>query len=250
MTIKLAIMGDNVADVIKQAQAFIAENGGSVPTNIKAAATVSPEAAAAEKEEQAAKLKAEHKKANANIKDGGTTNEFDGVRYGTKTIKRNTWLDLKDGRVLFVKAGGRMPEESEIESRLTKKEFDEKLEEGTDIALTIAEVVDAWTNDDVPNANEAADEESEADDEEDETEDHDRDDEDDETEDESDEEDDYSVEEVKGLVKEAKALKGGKAFVKELLEEYDVKLVKNLDEDELQEFAEELEDFIDENGAD
>ncbi len=247
MTIKLAIMGDNVADVIKQAQAFIAENGGNVPNDIKAAATVSPAAVAAEKEEQAAKLKAEHVKANANVKSGDVTNEFDGVRYGTKTIKRNTWLDLKDGRVIAIKAGGRMPEESEIESRLTKKEFDEKLEEGTDIALTIAEVVDTWTDDDVPNANEEADEESEADDEEDETEDDDSDDEEEVDEDEEDGEEDYTVEEVKELVKEAKAIKGGKAFVKELLEEYDVKIVKNLDEDELQEVGDELADFIEEN---
>lgn len=248
MTIKLAIMGDNVADVIKQAQAFIADNGGNVPNDIAEAATVSPAAAAAEKEEQAAKLKKEHQKANTNVKDGNITNEFDGVRYGTKTIKRNTWLDLKDGRVLAVKAGGRMPEESEIESRLTKTEFEAKIEEGTDIALTIAEVVDTWTNDDVPNANEAADEESEADDEEDETEDHDSDDAEEVDEDEEDGEEDYTVEEVKELVKEAKAIKGGKAFVKELLEEYDVKIVKNLDEDELQEVGDELETWLEENG--
>lgn len=245
MTIKLAIMGDNVADVIKQAQAFIAENTLAVITD---KATVSPAAAAAEKEEQEAKLKKEHQKANTNVKDGNITNEFDGVRYGTKTIKRNTWLDLKDGRVLAVKAGGRMPEESEIESRLTKTEFEAKIEEGTDIALTIAEVVDTWTDDDVPNANEAADEESEADDEEDEAEDDDSDDEEEVDEDEEDGEEDYTVEEVKGLVKEAKALKGGKAFVKELLEEYDVKIVKNLDEDELQEVGDELETWLEENG--
>lgn len=247
MTIKLAIMGDNVADVIKQAQAFIAENGGSVPNNIKAAATVSPAAAAAEKEEQAAKLKAEHVKANTNIADSSITNEFDGVRYGTKTIKRNTWLDLKDGRVLFVKAGGRMPEESEIEARLTKTQFDAKLEEGTDVALTIAEVVESWTEDDVPNANEEADDaEVEAD----ETEDAESDEEDEETEDEEEEEDDedlYTVEEVKDLIKSAKEIKGGKKFVKELLEEYDVRNVKNLDEDELQDVADEIDEWLEEN---
>lgn len=248
MTIKLAIMGDNVADVIKQAQAFIAENGGNVPNNIKAAATVSPAAAKAEKEEQAAKLKAEHKKANDNVKSGETTNEFDGVLYGTKTIKRNTWLDLKDGRVLFVKAGGRMPEESEIEARLTKTQFDAKLEEGTDVALTIAEVVESWTEDDVPNANEEADDaEVEAD----ETEDAESDEEDEETEDEEEDDDEdedlYTVEEVKDLIKSAKEIKGGKKFVKELLEEYDVRNVKNLDEDELQDVADEIDEWLEEN---
>lgn len=249
MTIKLAIMGDNVADVIKQAQAFIAENSGSAPITLEAngiKAVVSPAAAAAEKEEQAAKLKAEHKKANDNVKSGETTNEFDGVLYGTKTIKRNTWLDLKDGRVLFVKAGGRMPEESEIEARLTKTQFDAKLEEGTDVALTIAEVVESWKEDDVPNANEEADDaEVEAD----ETEDAESDEEDEETEDEEEEDDEdlYTVEEVKDLIKSAKEIKGGKKFVKELLEEYDVRNVKNLDEDELQDVADEIDEWLEEN---
>lgn len=249
MTIKLAIMGDNVADVIKQAQAFIAENGGSVPNNIKAAATVSPAAAAAEKEEQAAKLKAEHVKANTNIADSSITNEFDGVRYGTKTIKRNTWLDLKDGRVLFVKAGGRMPEESEIEARLTKTQFDAKLEEGTDVALTIAEVVESWKEDDVPNANEEADnaEEEAADDDSVDEENEDEDEEDETDEEEEDEEELYTVEEVKDLIKSAKEIKGGKKFVKELLEEYDVRNVKNLDEDELQDVADEIDEWLEEN---
>ncbi|ADD25722.1 hypothetical protein [Lactococcus phage 1358] len=255
MTIKLAIMGDNVADVIKQAQAFIAENSGSAPITLEAngiKAVVSPAAAAAEKEEQAAKLKAEHVKANTNIADGSTTNEFDGVRYGTKTIKRNTWLDLKDGRVLFVKAGGRMPEESEIEARLTKNQFDAKLEEGTDIALTIAEVVESWTEDDVPNANEVnnAEEEAEDDDsvdEENEDEDEAGEADEEEEEEEEDGEEDYTVEEVKDLVKEIKEIKGGKKFVKELLEEYDVKIVKNLDEDELQEVGEELDEWLEEH---
>lgn len=258
MTIELNIKGQNVADLVVQAEAFIAE---AAPQQSKAIAaekaikgvhlTSTPETDA--KLDKAARLENEHKAANA-----GDADEFDGVRYGTKSIKRNTWLDLKDGRVLEVKAGGRMPLESEIEARLTKKEYDEKIEEGTDVAFSIAEVVESWAKDDVPNANEPQgdedveeeeieDEEGEEDDEEDEAEDDDSDDEEDEDEDDEDEEEDYTLEEVKELAKAAKAIKGGRKALKEILEDYDVKKLSELDEDDLQDVAEELEDFLEEN---
>lgn len=260
MTIELNIKGQNVSDLVVQAEAFIAE---VAPQQSKAIAnekafkglhvTSTPETDA--KLDKAARLENEHKAANK-----GDADEFDGVRYGTKSIKRNTWLDLKDGRVLEVKAGGRMPLESEIEKRLTKAEYLEAIEDGTEVALTIAEVVEAWAKDDVPNANEPQDdeeveeieEEEEVeeveDDEEDEAEDDDSDDEEDEDEDEDDEEDEaYTLDEVKELAKEAKAIKGGRKALKEILEDYDVNKLSELDEDDLQDVAEELEDFLEEN---
>lgn len=249
MTLKLAIMGDNIIDLISQAEEFIAANKTAAAS--VADAVVSKQAAADEKAEQAAKLKAEHKQANANLKDGSTTDTFDGVIYGTKSTARNAWLDLKDGRVLAVKAGGRMPLESEIEKRITKKEFDAALEDGTDVALTIAEVVKDWSEDDVEPANKpskkspVAADESEEDEEENGAEDSGT--EDDETDGEEDGDEDYTLDEVKDLAKEVKAIDGGKDFIKELNEEYDVKRIAQLDEEELQEYADELVDFLDEN---
>lgn len=277
MTLKLDIMGENIADVIAQAKAFIADNEG---TAHNAPHIVSPQAKADQQAEQKAKLEAEHRKANDNVQNGGVTNEFDGILYGTKSNKRNAWLDLKDGRVIFIKAGGRFPEESEIEKRLTKGEYDKAIASGTEVALTIEEVVESWTNDDVEPANapkkskgsksdtsEDEDDEEEAltedagaeddeadaqdeveDDDEDEAADDDSDDEEDEDEDDEDEEDeDYTVEEVKALAKTAKAIEGGKKLVRKLLNTYDVKAFSKLDNDDLQDVAEELEDFIEEN---
>lgn len=250
--LELHITGHNVIDLLSQAEAFIAENS---PNKSAAIATEKAHKGIhiTSTAETDARLENEHKAANK-----GNADEFDGVRYGTKSIKRNTWLDLKDGRVIAIKAGGRMPEESEIEARLTKKEYDEKIEEGTDVALSIAEVVESWAKDDVPNANEPQgdedveeeeieDEEGEEDDEEDEAEDDDSDDEEDEDEDDEDEEEDYTLEEVKELAKAAKAIKGGRKALKEILEDYDVKKLSELDEDDLQDVAEELEDFLEEN---
>lgn len=255
MTLKLAIMGDNVADVIEQAKAFIADNEG------KGLNIVSPQAKADQQAEQKAKLEAEHRKANANVQNGGVTNEFDGILYGTKSNKRNAWLDLKDGRVIFIKAGGRFPEESEIEKRLTKGEYDKAIASGTEVALTIEEVVESWTNDDVEpaNASKAKEEDEEEvdeaeevaeDDDEDEAADDDSDDEEDEDEDDEDEDEedeDYTVEEVKELAKTAKAIEGGRKLVRKLLNTCDVKAFSKLDNDDLQDVAEELEDFIEEN---
>lgn len=253
--LELHITGHNVIDLLSQAEAFIAENS---PNKSAAIATEKAHKGIhiTSTAETDARLENEHKAANK-----GNADEFDGVRYGTKSIKRNTWLDLKDGRVIAIKAGGRMPEESEIEARLTKKEYDEKIEEGTDVALSIAEVVESWAKDDVPNANEPQgdedveeeeieDEEGEEDDEEDEAEDEDDDSDDEEDEDEDDEdeeEEDYTLEEVKELAKAAKAIKGGRKALKEILEDYDVKKLSELDEDDLQDVAEELEDFLEEN---
>lgn len=244
MTLKLEIMGDNIIDLISQAEEFIAAN--KIAAASVADAVVSKQAAADEKAEQAAKLAAEHKKANANLKDGSTTDTFDGVIYGTKTTARNAWLDLKDGRVLAVKAGGRMPLESEIEKRITKKEYDAALEDGTDVALTITEVVKDWSEDGVENANEQT-EDSKLD--KDEEEEDAVADEEDETEEdgEEDSDEDYTLEEVKDLAKDVKEIDGGKDFIKELNEEYDVKRIAQLDEEELQEYADELVDFLDEN---
>lgn len=245
MTLKLAIMGDNVADVIAQAKAFIADNEG------KGLNIVSPQAKADQQAEQKAKLEAEHRKANANVQNGGVTNEFDGILYGTKSNKRNAWLDLKDGRVIFIKAGGRFPEESEIEKRLTKGEYDKAIASGTEVALTIEEVVESWTNDDVEPANvaNAKEEEDTEDDEAEEVAEDDDEDEaaDDDSDDEEDEDEDYTVEEVKELAKTAKAIEGGKKLVRKLLNTYDVKAFSKLDNDDLQDVAEELEDFIEEN---
>jgi len=170
----------------------------------------------------------------------------DDVLYSGKSTKRNAWLLLTDGRVIYVAAGGHLPDESVIEKRLTKTAFNELVANGTEQVTNIAdseEVKHIKPTNEVEEDEEDEDEEEEED-EEDEEEDEDEDEEDEE---EEDEDETYTLDEVNKLVAHAKKIDGGKKAIKELLAEYDVKVASKLDDDDLQEFADEVVEFIEEN---
>ena len=166
------------------------------------------------------------------------TKTFDEVEYSGENTTRNLWILLTDGRVIEIKAGGALPVDEQREKNITKKLYNEIAEEEPErVVKSIAEVID-----DEPkgkNKKKAKDVEPEETDDEGE----------DETEnEEGDGDDDSDMDRAKELVAEAKEIAGGKAFVKELLEDYDVKRVTKIeDEDDLADFIEDVGEFIEEN---
>ena len=195
---------------------------------------VSPKASTSTDKGQAA--------STATTSEGKTTSTgtetFDEIEYSGESTRRNLWILLTDGRVIAIKAGGALPVDEMREKNITKKEFEEIAEEEPErVVKNIAEVIDEKAkgkDKKKPKKEEPKDEPVE--------------DEGDEGEgDEGDEDEDDDMNRAKKLVAEAKEFPGGKAFVKELLEDYDVKRVtKIVDEDDLADFIEDLEEYIEE----
>lgn len=147
----------------------------------------------------------------------GTSQEFDGVSYGLASASRTTWLLLKDGRGLEIKAGSRLPLEKEIEKRIKKAEYKEL----DAFAKNIGDV----NKDTKPATIEEPEEVEEVE--------------------EVEETPAQEDKKLKRLVKKVKKLDGGAEFLAELLDEYDVQKVTDLvDEDDVADFIDDLTEFI------
>lgn len=168
------------------------------------------------------------------------TKAFDEIEYSGESTKRNLWILLTDGRVIAIKAGGAVPVDEMREKNITKKEFEEIAEEEPErVVKNIAEVIDEEAKGSKKKDKKEEPKDEPVEDEGDEGE-------GDEDEDEGDGDSD-DMDRAKELVAEAKEFPGGKKFVKELLEDYDVKRVTKIDdEDDLADFIEDLEEYIEE----
>lgn len=160
------------------------------------------------------------------------TKAFDEIEYSGESTKRNLWILLTDGRVIAIKAGGAVPVDEMREKNITKKEFEEIAEDEPErVAKNIAEVIDEEAKGSKKKDKKKEDEPIE----------------DDEIAEDEGDGDSDDMDRAKELVAEAKEFPGGKKFVKELLEDYDVKRVTKIDdEDDLADFIEDLEEYIEE----
>ena len=160
------------------------------------------------------------------------TKAFDEIEYSGESTKRNLWILLTDGRVIAIKAGGAVPVDEMREKNITKKEFEEIAEDEPErVAKNIAEAIDEEAKGSKKKDKKKEDEPIE----------------DDEIAEDEGDGDSDDMDRAKELVAEAKEFPGGKKFVKDLLEDYDVKRVTKIDdEDDLADFIEDLEEYIEE----
>ena len=238
MTISLTFTGETQGAINKAIEEYLKEQGFTPSAKPLASTQDVPEASTATTLEDKTTLNAT-----------GDNFEHDGVVYGLENTKRNIWILLNDGRVIFIASGGRLPADEVRAKNITKKEFNEIAQEepervAANIGQEAAEPKKADDADDeatkelIADANNPEEEETEDEGEE-ETE------EEEEEEEETDDEDEIEL--AKNLVAEARKIEGGKDFVKELLEDYDARRVTRLDPDDVADFVDELEDWIADN---
>lgn len=141
---------------------------------------------------------------------------FDGVPYGHDNATRNTWILLKDGRVVEIKAGGRLPLEAVREKNITKKDYSQ-----IDDSLKVRNIVEEINETPAKEPEEAKEEEVE-----------------------DGKEDNDLMDQAKELYDAIKEL--DKKSAKELLEDFEVKRVSKLLEEDLEDFIEDAKEILDE----
>lgn len=147
---------------------------------------------------------------------------FDGVPYGFDNATRNTWILLKDGRVVEIKAGGRLPLEAVREKNITKKDYGQ-----IDDSLKVRNIVEVINDTPAKEPEEAKKEEVENF-----------------PEPEKEPVDNDLMNQAKELYDEIKEL--DKKSAKQLLEDYEAKRVSKLLEEDLEDFIEDAKEILDE----
>lgn len=252
--LKISIEGNTIKEIGTQleemAAVFSATGRIDITADVKAAAAVEAPAADSDAAEEAPKKdkkatgkksKDTGKKADKKAEKAAASTDA-GLQLGKKSATRNTWVLLTNGSVYFVASGSAMPEDDTVAKRITKTEYEEiaadepeRVIEGNGgqaekhqkaaVDKKKATKKDDKKKADKKKAKPAPEPEPEDDD----------------------DDEDYTEEEVLDMVADAKGIEGGKKFIKRLYKKYDVKKATALDEDELQDFADEVADWLDEN---